>query len=147
MRFFEEIQVGESYDLGFVTMEASVMDEFARKYNRSWLHTDAQAMKETKYGDIIAPGMLTFSAGWTPFIDLDVFERAEIGGKRTTVEWYKAVYAGDVLSSKASVMSKTPWNDRVGNVQVEIETYNQHGILVVKSTNEMFVRRRMQNKD
>ena len=142
MRFFEDICIGDTYDLGSVTMKSEEMEEFAHKYNRSWLHTDKEAMKATKYGDIIAPGMLTFSSGWTPFIDLDVFEKAEIGGKKTTVEWFKAVYANDVLTSKANVVSKEPWNDYVGNVVVEIETYNQHGNLVVRSNNEMFVKRR-----
>ena len=142
MRWFEDVQVGESYDLGSEIMKETEMDAFARKYNRSYLHTDSDYMKTTKYRKIIAPGMYTFSAGWADFIDQDVFERAEIGGKRTTVEWFRAVYAGDVLTSRAKIINKEDWNDFLGNVTVEIDSVNQEGKLVVRSINELFVKKR-----
>jgi len=142
MRWFEEVQLGESYDLGSVTMKEEDMEAFASAYNRSWLHTDREAMKDSKYKDIIAPGMFTFSAGWAPFIDLDIFERAEIGGTKTEVEWFKAVYAGDILTSKAIIVHKEDWSSSLGKVTVDIETYKQTGKLAVRSSNEILVRKR-----
>lgn len=146
MRYFEDICVGESFPLGNETVKREEMDTFARKYNRSYLHTDEEYMEKTKYGGLISPGMYTFSIPWAAFIDLDVFERGEVGGMKTTVEWFKGVYAGDLLSSEATIVEKRNHNNALGIVAVEIRTFNQHGKMVIKSVNELLIRKRPQKE-
>lgn len=144
MRYFEDIRVGEKYSLGSKPVKKEDMDIFARNYNRSYLHTDEEYMKNTRYGGLISPGMYTFSIPWASLIDLDIFERGEIGGTRTTVEWFKGVYAGDLLTSEAEIIEKQEKNHSLGLVTIEIRTWNQDGKMVIKSINDMLVQKKSQ---
>lgn len=142
MRYFEDIKVGEFYDLGSQIINKSEMMEFAGKYNRSYLHTNEAVMKETRYKDVIAPGMYTFSVPWAAFIDMDIFDGGEIGGTETTVQWFKGVYAGDTLTSEAVVTEVEDSGKTLGLVTVEIRTVNQKQKMVLRSVNKILVRKR-----
>lgn len=142
MRYFEDIKTGELYDLGSQTIERSEMLEFAGKYNRSYLHTNESVMKRSRYKDLIAPGMYTFSVPWAAFIDRDIFEGGEVGGTETTVQWFKGVYAGDTLTSEAVVTEVSDSEHALGLVTVEIRTINQDRKMVIRSINKILVRKR-----
>ncbi|MEY8334134.1 MaoC family dehydratase N-terminal domain-containing protein [Lachnospiraceae bacterium 47-T17] len=142
MRYFEDIKAGEHYDLGSRIVEKSEMLEYAQKYNRSYLHTNESIMKKTRYGDVIAPGMYTFSIPWAAFIDMDIFKGGEIGGTETTVQWFKGVYAGDTLTSEAIVREVINSGNSLGLVVVEIRTTNQEHKMVLRSVNKILVRKR-----
>ncbi|TGY96449.1 hypothetical protein E5329_09615 [Petralouisia muris] len=142
MRYFEDIKTGECYDLGSQTIDKSEMMEFAKKYNRSYLHTNESVMKESRYKDVIAPGMYTFSIPWATFIDTDIFEGGEVGGTETTVQWFMGVYAGDTLTSEAVVKEVSDSGHTLGLVTVEIKTVNQDQKMVLRSINKILVRKR-----
>ena len=142
MRYFEDVVVGEQLNLGCKRICKSEMLDFAKKYNRSYLHTNETLMKNTKYKEIISPGMFTFSIPWASFIDEDIFEGGEIGGTETTVQWFKGVYADDVLTSDGIITEKKEHNQVSGIVVIEIRTYNQDNKMVMKSINSILVRKR-----
>lgn len=142
MLYFEDCKTGMKFNLGTQPVKKEEMLEYAHKYNRSPLHLDEGYMKNSMYGGIIAPGMFSFSLPWAAFIDRNIFGEAEIGGKSTKVDWYKAVYAGDILSSEAEITALNAINSGKGVVTVEITSWNQDGKMVMKSINEIILKRK-----
>ena len=61
-------------------------------------------------------------------------------GKSTKIEWFKPVYANDVLTAKATVTSLTQRNGKNGIAEVTIEAYNQKGELVLTNVTEAVVK-------
>lgn len=71
----------------------------------------------------------------------NVFESQEIGGRSTTVEWYRPVFAQDQLTSEAVITRLVPLDDRKGLVEVVITSRNQEGKIAVRSINEIVIKR------
>ena len=56
------------------------------------------------------------------------------------MEWFKPVYAGDVLTGKAEITNLTRRNARNGLVELTINIHNQNGDLVITDVTESVVK-------
>jgi len=140
--YLEDIRVGMSVDIPAVTIREDKMLEFARDYDHIPIHLDAEYAKTTRYGRIIAPGVMTFMAVWAQFQYHDFFGEELIAGKSTKIEWLKPVFADDVLTATAEVTAITPRNPYNGIVEVTLYIKNQHDELVTVDVTEAIVQRR-----
>ena len=57
--YFDELQVGMTGDIAVI--EKKKMMAFARDYDNIPLHTDEEYAKNTPFGKLIAPGVMSFS--------------------------------------------------------------------------------------
>ena len=101
--YFEEFNIGMSADIEPVTIEKDKMIAFAKEYDNIPLHTDEEYAKTTPFGQLIAPGVMSFMAVWANYLKIDFFADELIAGKSTKMEWFKPVFAGDVLTGKATI--------------------------------------------
>ena len=115
---------------------------FAREYDDVPLHTDEAYAATTPFGRVIAPGVMSFMAVWAKYLEVDFFGEELLAGKSTKIEWMKPVFAGDVLTGRATVTALTPRNEKNGIAEVHIEAYNQEGVLVLTSVTEAIVKRK-----
>ncbi len=81
-------------------------------------------------------------AVWAKYLEVDLFGDELIAGKSTKIEWYKPVFAGDILTGTASITKLTERNLRNGIVELTIDTVNQDGVRVFTSITEAIVKRR-----
>ena len=140
--YFEEIKLHEEITLSPALIEKQKMLDFARIYDNIPLHTDEEYAKNTIFGQIIAPGVMSFMSVWAKFLELDMFGSELLAGKSTKIEWHKPVYAEDVLTGKAVVTAMTPRNPKNGLVEITIYAYNQHGDLVLTDVTEAIIKRK-----
>lgn len=140
--YFEEIKLHEEITLSPALIEKQKMLDFARIYDNIPLHTDEEYAKTTIFGQLIAPGVMSFMSVWAKFLELDMFGEELLAGKSTKIEWHKPVYAEDVLTGKAVVTALTPRNPKNGVVEITIYAYNQHGDLVLTDVTEAIVKRK-----
>ncbi|SDG34302.1 hotdog family protein [Halorientalis regularis] len=56
MRYFEDIDVGESKTLGTETLSQEAIIDFASEWDSQDYHTDPEAAKESVHGGSIASG-------------------------------------------------------------------------------------------
>ena len=140
--YFEEIKLHEEITLSPALIEKQKMLDFARIYDNIPLHTDEEYAKTTIFGQLIAPGVMSFMSVWAKFLELDMFGEELLAGKSTKIEWHKPVYAEDVLTGKAVVTALTPRNPKNGLVEITIYAYNQHGDLVLTDVTEAIVKRK-----
>lgn len=101
--YFDELQVGMTVDIEPAVIEKKKMMAFARDYDNIPLHTDEEYAKNTPFGKLIAPGVMSFMSVWARYLEVDFFGEELLAGKSTKIEWLKPVFADDVLSGKAII--------------------------------------------
>ena len=138
--YFNQLKEGMGVDLAPVKIEKQRMIDFALIYDNIPLHTDEEYAKTTPFGKLIAPGVMSFMSVWAKYLEVDFFGEELIAGKSTKIEWYKPVFADDVLTAKATITKLTPRNHKNGLVEVTIEAYNQDGQLVLSDVTEAVVK-------
>lgn len=138
--YFNELKVGMTVEIEPTTIEKEKMLDFARDYDNIPLHVDEEYAKQTPFKKLIAPGVMSFMSVWAKYLEVDFFGEELLAGKSTKIEWIKPVFAGDVLTGKATVTALTPRNEKNGTVEVTIEAFNQNGELVLTDVTEAIVK-------
>lgn len=138
--YFDDIKLGTRVDILPVTIEKERMVEFAKIYDPIPLHTDEEYAKKTRFGGLIAPGVMSFMSVWANYIENDFISDELIAGKSTKIEWFKPVYAGDTLKGILTVSDMQKRNQYNGIVTLSIDIYNQKGELVMNNVTESIVK-------
>ncbi len=138
--YFDDLRTGMTVNTAPAVIEKEKMMAFARDYDNIPLHTDEEYAKTTPFGELIAPGVMSFMSIWAKYLEVDFFGEELIAGKSTKIEWLKPVFASDVLTGKATVTNLVRRNARNGLVEVTIEAYNQYGELVLTNVTEAVVK-------
>ena len=138
--YFEELKLGMAVDTAPAFIEKEKMLAFARDYDNIPLHTDEEYARGTVFGQLIAPGVMSFMSVWAKYLEVDFFGRELLAGKSTKIEWLKPVYAGDVLTGKAAITRLEKRNGKNGIVEVTIDVFNQKGQLVLTDITEAIVK-------
>ncbi len=140
--YFDEFELNAEIEIPAAVIDRKKMLAFAADYDNIPLHTNEEYAKTTHFGDIIAPGVMSFMSVWSKYLEVDLFGEELIAGKSTKIEWFKPVYAEDILSSKGVITGLTPRNEKNGIVEFKISAYNQHGELVLTGLTEAVVKRK-----
>ena len=140
--YLNDITIGQRVDIPAAVIDKEKMLDFARLYDPIPLHLDEEYAKSTKFGALIAPGVMSFMAVWAKYVELDFLGDELIAGKSTHIEWLRPVFAGDVLKGEATITAITPRNPYNGIVEITIEARNQHGEVVLTDVTEAIVKYR-----
>ena len=140
--YLDDLNTAMEFDLPAVTIEKERMIEFSKLYDPFPLHHDEDFAKNTRFGVLVAPGVMAFMSVWARFIDANVLGDELIAGKSTKIEWFKPVFAGDSLRGVARITNITRRNTFNGIAEVTIDVYNQHGQLVLSDVTESVVKYR-----
>ena len=140
--YLEDIKPGSELTVENIVIRKEEMLDFARKYDPVKIHTDEDFAKLSRFGDLIAPGMLSFLSVWGQYVEFDFAGEDLIAGKSTAVEWMKPVLADDVLRGVAKVTGIAFRNDFNGIMTVTIDVFNQKDEKVLTSVVESIVKRR-----
>ena len=138
--YFDDLKLGMSVDTAPAKIEKEKMMAFARDYDNNPLHTDEEYAKSTPFGQLIAPGVMSFMSVWAKYLEQDFFGQELLAGKSTKIEWHKPVYAGDSLRGTATITRLVRRNARNGLVEVTVEVYNQDGVHVLSNVTEAIVK-------
>ena len=138
--YFNDIKLGMTAEIAPAVIEKKKMLDFAVLYDHIPLHTDEEYAKTTRFGQLIAPGVMSFMSVWAKYLEVDFFGEELIAGKSTKIEWIKPVFAEDILTGKAEVTGLAQRNSKNGLVEITIKAYNQHGDLVLTDVTEAVVK-------
>ena len=138
--YFDDLKLGMSVEIAPAVIEKQKMMEFAYLYDNIPLHTDEEYAKASPFGQLIAPGVMSFMSVWARYLEADFFGKELLAGKSTIIEWHKPVYAEDVLRGRAEITNLVKRNARNGLVEVAIEAYNQKGEHVLSNVTEAIVK-------
>jgi len=143
--YMEDLKVGQTYGAGPVTITAEEIIDFARKFDPQPFHTDAEAAKDSAFGELVASGWHT--AALTMRLILEASPNMKGGMVGRTVEklnWLGPVRPGDQLSFKGEILDlrASASNPQRGVMRVRNSTFNQRGEKVLESESIVFVPRR-----
>lgn len=140
--YLDDITLNMEISLPPVEIKKERMIEFAKIYDSFRLHYDEEYAKTTRYGQLIAPGVMSFMSVWAKFMEADILGSQLIAGKSTKIEWFHPVYDGDLLTGVARITNITRRNAYNGIAEITIEVCNQHGQLVLTDVTESVVQYR-----
>ena len=156
MKFFEDIAVGERFELGRHTFDADGIKAFARRFDPQPFHLDEAAAARSHFGALCASGWHTAAVWMRLMVDTQRREdearraarragrdaRAVAGFKE--LKWLKPVYVGDTISYATEVVETRPSNSRPGWGLITIRNsgMNQKGEPVISFVSVAFVERR-----
>lgn len=138
--YLDDLKLNEEFDVPEVVIEKNQMIEFAKLYDPIPLHCDEEYAKTTKFGKLIAPGVMSYLAVWAKFMENDIFGDELIAGKSTKIEWFKPVFADDTLTGKATLTNITRRNPYNGIAEVTLDVFNTDGEKVLSSITEAIVK-------
>ncbi len=156
MKFFEDIQVGDVFEVGRYTFTADNIKAFANRFDPQPFHIDEEAAARSHFGALVASGWHTALAWMRLMIDhrrrMDeaMLARGEpvasIGpalGFRE-LKWLKPVYVGDIIEYKSEVTELRLSNSRprFGLMTFRSTGVNQNGEPVLSLISTTFVERR-----
>jgi acyl dehydratase len=156
MKFFEDIRVGEAFEVGRHTFTAGDIKSFAARFDPQAFHLDEEAAARSHFGALCASGWHT-AATWMRLMvhhhrREDEARRArgepvaELGpspGFRD-LKWLKPVYAGDTITYASEIIETRASNTRPGWGLMWIHNtgVNQKGEPVISFISVAFAERR-----
>ncbi len=143
--YLDDVILDQPIPLAPVEIRKEQMIEFAKIYDPFRLHYDEEYAKTTRYGKLIAPGVMSFMAVWARFMEADVLGEELICGKSTKIEWFRPACDGDVLTGTARITKVTRRNAYNGIAEITIDVVNQHGELVLTDVTESVVKYRTES--
>ena len=133
MRYFEDFHVGDTFELGQVTVTEEDILTFARQFDPQPFHVDREKAKNSYFGELVASGWHTTSLFMRLFVDGLLNESASLASPGVDkVRWPRPVCPGDTLSARFTVIESTPSRSRatLGIIRSNCELFNQQNELV-----------------
>ena len=156
MRFYEDIRVGDSSELGSFTFTAADIKRFAAQFDPQRFHLDEEEGRKSLFGALAASGwhvgsvcmklLVTDGQRWAREAAArgeQVVPAGPSPGFRE-LRWIKPVLAGDTISFHSEVVSMRTSDSRPqwGILQVRNTGTNQRGELVFSILATAFMPRR-----
>jgi acyl dehydratase len=156
VKYFEDISVGDTFEVGRHTFTADNIKAFATRFDPQLFHVDEAAAERSHFGALCASGWHTAVAWMRLMVDyrrrMDEAARARgepaagIGpalGFRE-LKWLKPVYVGDTIEYKSEVIETRLSNSRpgLGLMTFRSTGVNQNGEPVISFVSTTFVERR-----
>lgn len=132
--FFEDFTVGQKFILKEAFIDEGKMLDFAKEYNPVPIHLYTEYAKKTRFGKVIASGMMSYMAVWRRLMELDPFGEELVAGTTAQITWLAPVFAGDVLTGEAVVSESRERNSRNGEIIITLSAVNQLGVKVFEAT-------------
>lgn len=134
MKYFEDVQVGDTTRFGRYEVTREEIIEYARQFDPQPFHLDEAAARAGIFGGLIASGWHTGAMFIRMVCDGMIPEAATSGAMGfDDLKWLKPVRPGDVLSVESVVREKLESRSRSdrGTVKVESRVSNQRGEVVM----------------
>jgi len=141
--YFDDFTIGQEFKIESITIKKEKMLAFAQDYDPLPIHRNEDFGQKSKFGVIIAPGIMTFMSVWAKFIESNIISEQFIAGKSFRVDWFSPVFENDILLGIATITKLTPRNPYNGIVDIKITIFNQAGIMVMDTTTEAILARRV----
>jgi acyl dehydratase len=156
MKFFEEVRVGDSYELGRYAFGAEDIKAFAQRFDPQLFHVDEEAAAQSHFGALCASGWHTAAIWMRLMIDYRrrFIEAAQARGEPVAgmgpalgfreLKWLKPVYVGDTVAYRSEVIESRVSESRPGFGLLTIRSIgvNQNGDTVISFLSTTFVERR-----
>jgi acyl dehydratase len=145
VRYWEDIRVGDVFELGPVDVREDEVIAFATAYDPQPFHVDPQAAATGPFGGLVASGWHTAALFMGMYVREVLLDTASMGSPGVEqIRWRVPVRPGDRLRARVSITGSTAskTNPHRGTVVSECEVLNQRDEVVMTLTARgLFARR------
>lgn len=130
---YEDFEPGREIVFGPRPVTAEELVEFAQEFDPQPMHLDEEAGRQSMLGGLAASGMFTASAFMRMMCDAYLLDTTSQGSPGVDfLNFRRPVLAGDELTGKTIVLSRTPSRSRpgIGIIKIRNELTNQRGEIV-----------------
>lgn len=128
-RYFEDCEIGETFEFGDYTVTKEEIIEFAEQYDPQPFHVDVRAARESMFGEIVASGWHTAAICQRLLVEGLVSKMASAGGRGVDeLRWLKPVRPGDTLAIRVEFTEMRAPKDaqKPGEVHAKVTGINQN---------------------
>jgi acyl dehydratase len=133
-RYFEDLAVGETIELGTATITREMIFEFAREFDPLPFHLDEEAAKRSLLGGLAASGWQTGALTLRLLGNSFLNGIAAAGGLGfSNLKWKKPVLAGDTITARATIagLRRSRHHPERGIMELDLVVANQRGEAVM----------------
>ena len=156
MKFFDDMRLGERYEVGRYTFTTENIKAFAVRFDPQLFHVDEEAAKRSHFGALCASGWHTASVWMRLMIEHHLREDEKLRARGEPVatfgpspgfrelKWLKPVYVGDTITYATEIVELRPSKSRPGwgLISVRNTGNNQRAEPVISFVSTSFVQRR-----
>lgn len=144
MQYYEDISVGEKYELGGWTVTREEILDFAKQWDPQPFHTNEVAARESMFGRLVASGLHTMAIAIRLAYPNFYRDVAALGGLgMDEVRLPKPVYPNDTLVGHVEILEKQPMDSNVdrGIVRINYTLFRESGEQVLDMNNMIIFKR------
>jgi acyl dehydratase len=133
--YFEDFQVGHTWELGSYTLTEESIIEFARQFDPQYFHTNPIKAKESVFGGLIASGWHTLGIYMKLIVENLINQTHSLGSPgMEEIRFLNPVRPGDTLSVRYTVLDSrvSATRPNMGIARFKGELFNQRGEQVLR---------------
>lgn len=129
---WEDINIGDKYTFSREITQSDILTWVEMMGDDNPVHVDEEYAKTTRFGNIIAPGIMVAGLIST------VMTKATFGNVYSgqTLKFLRPVYVGDTITAVGEVIGKLEEKHRV---VIKTECFNQKGELVIAGEGQEYI--------
>ena len=134
IRYFEDFQVGDVFELGTTSVTEEEIIAFARQFDPQPFHVDPARARASVFGGIIASGWHTASLFMRLLVDNFLQETVSLGSPGVDeVRWLQPLRPDDTLRARLTILEARASKSReeMGILRSRSELFNQRDELVM----------------
>jgi acyl dehydratase len=147
MLYFEDFNVGRSWESEPVSIDRESIIRFGREFDPQPFHTGGKPAVEPPFGELIASGWHTGSIGMRHMVDCFLGNSASVGGPGLDyLKWPNPVYPDDILRTSIAVLEARISSSRpaLGLVKFNVIVRKQDLRPAVEMVPNVFIARRLE---
>lgn len=128
--FLDDLQLGQRFDTGGVTLTEAEIIDFAWRYDPQSFHLDVNAAAASPYGGLIASGFHSLALCFRLFIQSGRLAESSLGSPGIDeLRWLAPVRPGDTLRCAVEVLEVRPSTSKPdrGIARLKYQAINQRG--------------------
>ncbi|HTK10206.1 MAG TPA: MaoC family dehydratase [Ktedonobacteraceae bacterium] len=145
MYYFDDFKIGDTFDLGTITVTEEEIVTFAQRYDPQPFHVSAEQAQESPFGGLIASGWHTIALFMNLFVRVILNNAISLASPGADeIRWLKPVRPEDILTAQLTVVESTPSRSRpeMGIVRVKWKATNQNDEIVLTMLSTHFLGRK-----
>jgi acyl dehydratase len=145
MRFFEDLNVGDTFHTAETVVTAEDITRYGREFDPQPFHVDAEAARKSFFGQLVASGWHTAGVSMRLMVTSEMrLDEGVVGQGVESLRWPRPVFPGDRLKVECRVEEKHEkrGRDDYGTVKLRCVTRNQDGKIVQDMAANLLVKRR-----
>ena len=144
IRSLDDLRIGQTFDLGTLSLSEAEIVAFASRYDPQPFHLDREAAKDSIFGELVTSGLHTLSAVFGRIMGSGLLADVSLGGNQIDSKWPAPLRPGEEFSIRIAVVELRPSRSGrpLGVAKLRyVATRVRDGVVVLDATGTHFLRR------